>query len=246
MEFALWDAGVLGLLFWPLYCWIGGWGLVIWLNARLLVVNYLLRTCILFTCTCTATTTGHLTWGVVFWLSLHVITLPNLGCVGYMVKACTVLRLHWLVVNYLLSCGRLVVFVGLWHNFCILSWLVWLKECRDRRKDTLILQEIVEVVQICLKYLPYSRLPELVFKFRRLLQSLGMLICLADFVWNWRYFVSVAFVKILWAQVICLELSCSRSSSCNLVRVNSTQIVLPYCLVLVKFCDFLNLSRSCA
>ena len=60
--------GVLGLratCFWPLYCWIGGWGLVIWLGAGLLVVNYLLRTCILFARTCTATTTGRLTWGVV-------------------------------------------------------------------------------------------------------------------------------------------------------------------------------------
>ena len=36
-----------------------------------------------------------------------------------------------------------------------------LKSARDRRKDTLILQEIVEVVQICLKCLLYSRLPEL-------------------------------------------------------------------------------------
>ena len=93
-----------------------------------------------------------------------MIALPNLGCVGYVVKTCTVLWLHRLVVNYLLSCGHLVVLVGSWHNFCILSWLVQLlKGARDRRKDTLILQEIVEVVQICLKCLPYSRLPELVF-----------------------------------------------------------------------------------
>ena len=26
--------------FWPLYCWVDGWGLVIWLNMRLLVVDY--------------------------------------------------------------------------------------------------------------------------------------------------------------------------------------------------------------
>ena len=78
--------------FLPLCCWIDGWGLVIWLGAGLLVVYYLLCTRILFTRTCTATTTGHLTWGVVFWFSLCVITLPNLGCVGYVVKACTVLR----------------------------------------------------------------------------------------------------------------------------------------------------------
>ena len=75
----------------------------------LLVVNYLLRTCILFTRTYTATMTGRLTWGVVFLLSLRMIALPNLGCVGYVVKACTVLWLHRLVVNYLLSCGHLVV-----------------------------------------------------------------------------------------------------------------------------------------
>ena len=31
-----------------------------------LPTDYLLHTCILFTHTCTATTTGHLTWGVVF------------------------------------------------------------------------------------------------------------------------------------------------------------------------------------
>ena len=118
------------ICFWPLYCWIDGWGLIMWLNTKLLVVNCLLRTCILFTPACTATTTGPLTLGVAFWLSLHVITLSNLGCVGYMIEACTVLRLHWLVVNYLLSCGHLVVSVGLWHNFCILRWLVRLKECK--------------------------------------------------------------------------------------------------------------------
>ena len=49
-----------------LCCLIDGWGLVIWLNVELLVINYLLRTCISFTRTCTITMTGHLTWGVVF------------------------------------------------------------------------------------------------------------------------------------------------------------------------------------
>ena len=66
---------------------------------RLLVVNYLLRTYILFTRTCTAMTTGRLTWGVVFCLSPRMIDLPNLGCVGYIVRACAVLQLHRLVVN---------------------------------------------------------------------------------------------------------------------------------------------------
>ena len=62
-----WGLGLLFFFFFlPLYCSVGGWGLVIWLGAGLLLVNYLLRTCILFTCTCTATMTGHLTWGVVF------------------------------------------------------------------------------------------------------------------------------------------------------------------------------------
>ena len=127
--------GFRAICFWPLYCWIYGWGLVMWLNTRLLVANYFLHTCILFPRPCTATTTGRLIWGVAFWLSLRVITLPNLGCVGSMVEVCTVLRLHRLVVNYLLSCGRLVgffcfFFVGLWHNFCILSQLVRLKECK--------------------------------------------------------------------------------------------------------------------
>ena len=37
----------------------------------------------------------------------------------------------------------------------------------------------------------------------------------------------------------------SGKSSCNLVRVNSTLSVLPYCLVIVKFCGFLNSSRPC-
>ena len=74
-------------------CLIDGWGLVIWPNVGLLVVNYLLRTCILFSCTCTATMTGRLTWGVVFWFRLFVIVVPNLGCVGYVVKACIMLRL---------------------------------------------------------------------------------------------------------------------------------------------------------
>ena len=111
-------------------CLIDRWSLVIWLNVRLLVVNYLLRTCILFSCTCMTMMTGHLTWGVVFWFRLFVIVMPNLGCVGYIVKACIVLRLHRLVVNCLLGCGHLVAFVGLWHNFCILSRLVQLKECK--------------------------------------------------------------------------------------------------------------------
>ena len=59
-----------------------------------------------------------------------MIAVPNLGCVGYVVNACTVLWLHRLVINCLLGCGRLVVLEGLWHNFCILSWLVRLKECK--------------------------------------------------------------------------------------------------------------------
>ena len=109
-------------------CLVDGWGLVIWLNVGLLVINYLLRTCILLSCMCTITTTGHLTWGVVFWFRLFVIAVPNLGCVGYVVKACTMLRLHRLVVNCLLGRGHLVALVGLWHNFCILSRLVWFKE----------------------------------------------------------------------------------------------------------------------
>ena len=57
-----------------------------------------------------------------------MIAVPNLECVEYVVKACTVLRLHRLVVNCLLGRGHLVALVGLWHNFCILSQLVQLKE----------------------------------------------------------------------------------------------------------------------
>ena len=89
MWFALWGVGVLGLL--DLASWvvlIDGWGLVIWSKVGLLVVRYLLHTCILFSCTCTATMTGHLMWGVIFWFSLFLIAVPNLGCVGYIVKAC--------------------------------------------------------------------------------------------------------------------------------------------------------------
>ena len=89
-------------------CLIDGWSLVIWLNVGLLVVNYLLHTYILFSCTRTVTTTGRLTWGVVFWFRLFVIVVPNLGCVGYIVKACTVLRLRQLVINCLLGHGHLV------------------------------------------------------------------------------------------------------------------------------------------
>ena len=111
-------------------CLIDGWGLVIWPNVGLLVVNYLLRTCILFSCTCMTMMTGHLTWGVVFWFRLFVIAVPNLGCVGYVVKACILLQLRQLVINCLLGCGHLVALVGLWHNFCILSRLVQLKECK--------------------------------------------------------------------------------------------------------------------
>ena len=76
------------------------------------------------------TTTGHLTYGVVFWFRLFVIAVPNLGCVGYAVKVCIMLRLCPLVVNCLLGHGHLVALVGLWHNFCILSRLVRLKECK--------------------------------------------------------------------------------------------------------------------
>ena len=126
----LWGVGALGLLALALLgCLIDGWALVIWPNVRLLVINYLLHTCILFSCTCMTTTTGHLTWGVVFWIRLFVIAVPNLGCVGYVVMACIMLQLHQLVVNCLLGHGHLVTLVGLWHNFCILSQLVRLKEC---------------------------------------------------------------------------------------------------------------------
>ena len=44
-----------------LCCLIEGWGLVVWPNVGFLVVNYLLRTCILFTHTHMTMTTGHLT-----------------------------------------------------------------------------------------------------------------------------------------------------------------------------------------
>ena len=104
--------------------------LLLLLNMGLLVVNYLLRTCILFTCICTTTMTGRLTWGVVFWFKLLVIVVPNLGCVGHVVEVCIVLWLRRLVVNCLLGHGHLVALVGLWHNFCILSRLVRLKECK--------------------------------------------------------------------------------------------------------------------
>ena len=111
-------------------CLIDGWGLVIWLNVGLLVVNYLLCTCILFTHMRTTMMTGHLTWVVVFCFKLFVIVVPNLGCVGHVVEACIVLQLRQLVINCLLGRGHLVALVGLWHNFCILSQLVWLKECK--------------------------------------------------------------------------------------------------------------------
>ena len=59
-----------------------------------------------------------------------MIVVPNLGCVGHVVEVCIMLRLRRLVVNCLLGRGHLVALVGLWHNFCILSWLVRLKECK--------------------------------------------------------------------------------------------------------------------
>ena len=59
-----WGIGV--TCFDTLYCLIDVWCLVIWLNVGLLVINYLLHTCILFTRTCMITTIDHLTWGVVF------------------------------------------------------------------------------------------------------------------------------------------------------------------------------------
>ena len=59
--------------------------------------------------------------------------------------------------------GILVALVGLWHNFCILSRLVRLKECKIEERTRSSFKKIVEVVQICLKCLLYSRLPELVF-----------------------------------------------------------------------------------
>ena len=181
-----WGIGV--TCFDTLYCLIDAWCLVIWLNVELLVINYLLRTCILFTHKCTITTTDRLTWGVVFWFSPLMIAVPNLGCVGYVVKVCVVLRLRWLSLTAYWVVGILVALVGLWHNFCILSWLVWLKECKIEGRTRSSFKKIVEVVQICLKCLPYSQLPELFFFFffliRRLLQSLGMLIYLANFVWN--------------------------------------------------------------
>ena len=61
--------------------------------------------------------------------------------------------------------GILVALVELWHNFCILSQLVRLKECKIEERTCSSFKKIVEVVQICLKCLPYSQLPELVFFF---------------------------------------------------------------------------------
>ena len=57
----------------------------------------------------------YLGCGLLF--SLCMTVLQNLGFVGYLVRACTVLWLHRLVVNYLLSCGCWAFLVGLWHNF---------------------------------------------------------------------------------------------------------------------------------
>ena len=86
-------------------CLIDGWGLVIWLNVGLLVISYLLRTCILFLSTCMTTMTGCHTRGVVFWFRLFVLVVSNLGCVGHVVKACIVLRLLRLVVTRLWAFG---------------------------------------------------------------------------------------------------------------------------------------------
>ena len=61
--------GVLGLratCFLPMYCWVGGWGLVYLAGCWVVGGKFLLHTCILFTRMCTASTTGHITWGVVF------------------------------------------------------------------------------------------------------------------------------------------------------------------------------------
>ena len=113
-----------------LCCLLERWDLVVWPNVGLLVVNYLLCTCILFTHTRMTMMTGRLTWGVVFWFRLFVNVVPNLGCVGHVVEACIVLQLRRLVINCLLGHGHLVALVGLWHNFCILSQLVRLKECK--------------------------------------------------------------------------------------------------------------------
>ena len=80
-------------------CLIDGWGLVIWPNVGMLVVNYLLRTCVLLSSTCTPMMTDRPTWGVVFWFRLFGIAVPNLGCVGCVVKACIVLQLCRLLIN---------------------------------------------------------------------------------------------------------------------------------------------------
>ena len=81
-----------------------------------------------------------------------MIAVPNLRCVRYVVKACIMLWLHQLVVNCLLGPGYLVALVGLWHNFCIMSWLVWLKRVKEIEERTRSsFKEIVAVVQICLK-----------------------------------------------------------------------------------------------
>ena len=242
-----WGIGV--TCFDTLYCLIDAWCLVIWLNVELLVINYLLRTCILFTHTCTITTIDCLTWGVVFWFSLLMIAVPNLGCVGYVVKACIVLWLHRLSLNAYWVMGILVALVGLWHNFCILSWFVQLKECKIEGRTHSSFKKIVEVVQICLICLLYSQLSELVFfnldDFCRALACWSTWLILSEIKCLLFQLLLDIFI-ILWARVICLKLSCSETSSCNLVRVNSTPSVLLYCLVFVKFCGILNSSWPCA
>ena len=74
--------------------------------------------------------------------------MQNLECVGlkYIEYSACYGYADW-SLSYLLRFGLLGLMVGLCHNFCILSQLVWLERVRNRRKDTLILQGESRTVQ---------------------------------------------------------------------------------------------------
>ena len=76
--------------------------------------------------------------GLRIYCMLH-FTVMTTGCSG---------------IYYVL--GLFGVLWGMWHDFSILSRLVWLERGRNRRKDMLILQGESRNVRNCLKC-PYSR-----------------------------------------------------------------------------------------
>ena len=84
--------------------------------------------------------------------------MSNLGHVDLFAVDFLGLRLHQVVVNLLLGSWAFVVYLGLWHDFVVFEPACAATESEIEGRTHSSFKKKVEVVQICLKKMPYSRL----------------------------------------------------------------------------------------